>query len=123
MKEGWIDYVVPQDYFDLDYWKVSPDNIEYELVKYADLAKWWAEISKETNCKLYMGQGIYRYTDKGNWSNPEEIINQVKYNMNYNNIAGVIFFTYKNLVENHVPALVEARKMLTELWTKPAKEI
>ena len=123
MKEKWIDYIVPQNYFDFDYWKTNQEGNLYEVVKYADLAKWWAEISKETGIKLYMGQGLYRYSNEGNWSNPEEIVNQVKYNLNYDNIEGVIFFTYKNLVETHIPALVAAREKLKELWTKPAKEI
>ena len=35
-------------------------------------------IAKETNTKLYIGQGLYRYKDEGAWSNPNEIINQLK---------------------------------------------
>lgn len=123
MKEGWIDYVVPQDYFDLDYWKTDKDGNEFELVKYADLAKWWSWACRETGIKLYMGQGLYRCAETGNWSNPEEIINQLKVNQLFENIQGAVFFTYKNLVENTVPALVETRKRLQEIWTKPAKEI
>lgn len=123
MRERWIDYVVPQNYFEMDYWKTGSDGSVFELVKYADLAKWWAEISAETNVKLYIGQGLYRYSDAGNWSNPEEIINQIKYNMNYDNILGTIFFTYRDLVSEKTPALIESRKMLKTLWTKDVPEI
>jgi len=123
MKEGWIDYVVPQNYFEFDNWKTGKDGTKFELVKYADLAKWWAEISKETNTKLYMGQGLYRYSDEGNWSNSEEIINQLKYNQNYDNISGVIFFTYRDLVKDAPASLVEAREKLKKLWTREVKEI
>lgn len=123
MKEGWIDYVVPQNYFELDYWKTAQDGSVFELVKYADLAEFWARISKETNVKLYMGQGLYRYSNEGNWSNSEEIINQLKVNQNYDNVLGVVFFTYRDLVKEEPASLVEARKLLKNLWTKPAKEI
>lgn len=123
MKEGWIDYVVPQNYFELDYWKTASDGKVFELVKYADLAKWWAYICKETNTKLYMGQGLYRYSNEGNWSNSEEIINQLKYNQNYDNILGVIFFTYRDLVKTEPTSLVEAREKLKKIWTKDVKEI
>ena len=95
----------------------------FELVKYADLAEFWARISKETNVKLYMGQGLYRYSNEGNWSNSEEIINQLKVNQNYDNVLGVVFFTYRDLVKEEPASLVEARKLLKNLWTKPAKEI
>ncbi len=123
MKEGWIDYIVPQNYFELDYWKTAADGTVFELVKYADLAEFWARVSKETNVKLYMGQGLYRYSTEGNWSNSEEIINQLKVNQNYDNVLGVVFFTYRDLVKSEPASLVEAREKLKKLWTKPAKEI
>lgn len=123
MKNRWIDYVVPQNYFDLDYWKKANDGTLFELVKYADLAKWWAEIAKETNIKLYMGQGLYRYSTEGNWSNSEEIINQLKFNQNYENILGTIFFTYRDLVKSEPSSLVDARTKLKALWTKQVKDI
>jgi len=121
MKKKWIDYVVPQNYFEFDNWRTTEDGKTYEVVKYADLAKWWAKISAETGVKLYMGQGLYRYRDEGNWSNPDEIINQIKYNQNYPNITGTIFFTYRNFVNDDIKSLVEARKKIKQLWTKPAR--
>nr|HPN61307.1 family 10 glycosylhydrolase [Bacilli bacterium] len=51
MKEGWIDYVVPQNYFDFDYWKEDAKGHLYEVVKYADLAKWWSWAAQETKVK------------------------------------------------------------------------
>ncbi|MGD9886593.1 MAG: glycoside hydrolase family 10 protein [Bacilli bacterium] len=123
MKEGWIDYIVPQDYFDFDYWRKDVNGQLYEVVKYADLAKWWSWAAKETHVKLYMGMGLYRYAKEGNWSNPEEIINQLKYNHTFDNISGVVFFTYKNLVGEDIPALNEARSLLKKLWTKPSLDI
>lgn len=127
MEQKWIDYVVPQDYFDLDYTKetVLEDGSvqEMEIVKYADLVDWWSWAAKQTNTKLYIGQGLYRYKDEGNWSNPEEIVNQLKYNNKFDNVLGTIFFTYKNLIETHIDSLVEARKLLKKVWTKDVEDI
>ena len=88
MKEGWIDYVVPQNYF----------SFERRDVTYHDVAWWWSNICKETNTILYMGQGIYHLgASEGwgfeTWQNPEEINNQLKFNWNFENIKGTIFFT------------------------------
>lgn len=123
MKEQWIDYIVPQNYFELDYWMTAKDGTLFERVKYADLAEFWTRVSKETKIKLYMGQGLYRYSAEGNWSNSEEIINQLKVNQNYDNVDGVVFFTYRDLVKTEPASLVEAREKLKKVWTKPAKEI
>lgn len=123
MKNKWIDYVVPQNYFEFDYWRTTEDGTTFEIVKYADLAKWWAAIALETKTKLYMGQGLYRYRDEGNWSNSEEIINQLKYNQNYSNILGTVFFTYKNLIGDDVASLSEAREKIKQLWTKRVRPV
>lgn len=120
MKEGWIDYVVPQNYFAMDNCKVNDKGEEVCLVKYADLADWWSKISKETNVKLYMGQAIYRYTKEGEWSNPEEIINQLKYNQNLDNVDGTIFFTYKDFKREDCDSIIEGKKLLKKLWSKDA---
>jgi len=124
MEKGWIDYVVPQVYFEFDNYIIDKETgEEVERVKYADLVDWWSWACKETNMKLYIGQGLYRYSDKGNWSNSEEIINQLKYNHTKDNISGQVMFTYRNLVRDDIPALVEARKKLKEFWTKDVKPI
>ena len=124
MEKGWIDYVVPQGYFDLDYWKQDADGNWYEVVKYADLASWWSWACASTNVKLYMGQGLYRMKDDGsNWSNPEEIINQLKFNHTLDNCLGAVFFTYKNLIQTENRALTKAQARLKETWIMPSKDI
>lgn len=124
MEQGWIDYVVPQVYFEFDNYQVSKeDGTITERVKYADLVDWWDWASGKTGVKMYIGQGLYRYKDEGNWSNSEEIINQLKYNTTKQNVSGTIFFTYKNLVNEDVKSLVEARSKLKQVWTKDVKPI
>ena len=111
MKEGWIDYVVPQNYF----------SFERRDVAYHDVAWWWSNICKETNTILYMGQGIYHLgASEGwghdTWQNPEEINNQLKFNCNFDNIEGTIFFTYKDLVPGKNEIKNKGLQKLKEIW-------
>lgn len=47
-KEGWIDYLVPQIY-----WEIG-----HPAADYAELLKWWSK--NATGCRLYIGQDILR---------------------------------------------------------------
>ena len=123
MEKGYIDYVVPQVYFNFDYHRVLEDGSKKEIVKYADLAKWWDYICEKTGTKLYIGQGLYRVgSGEKSWNDPMEINNQLLFNQTLKNVKGTIFFTYHNLVDNDV-VLNEARNNLKLLWFKQAKEI
>ena len=123
MKNGWIDYVMPQNYFDFDNTTLDKDGNEVCRVRYADLAVWWSNICKETNTKLYMGQAMYRYGRDCNWVNPDEIPNQLKFNQTLGNVKGTCFFTYRDFVSERNPVLVEGRNRLKSLWTKEIKDI
>lgn len=122
MDEGWIDYVAPQDYFDFENSKIDEEGKVSCLVKYADLIKWWSWAAKITNCKLYIGQAIYRVGGDGLWNNPEEIPNQLKYNSLFENISGTIFFTYHDFTNTEREALVETRKILKTMWKNEVKD-
>lgn len=123
MEKGYIDYVVPQVYFNFDYHRVLEDGSKKEIVKYADLAKWWNEISKKTGTKLYIGQGLYRMgSGEKSWNDPMEINNQLLFNQTLDHVSGTIFFTYHNLLDND-GVLEEARTSLKKLWANKAQEI
>jgi uncharacterized lipoprotein YddW (UPF0748 family) len=111
MVEGWIDYVVPQNYF----------SFERRDVAYHDVAWWWSNICKETKTTLYMGQGIYHMGAKEGWGaetwqNPDEIHNQICFNCNFENIEGTIFFTYKDLVPGQNPIKDACLEKLKKTW-------
>ena len=110
MKEGWIDYVVPQLYFPFE----RPD------VTYHDLTAWWAEIAKETGTKLYTGNAIYQMgnAEKKEWQNPEEIKNQLSFNSNFDNIKGTIFFTFRDFFEGDNEIKNKALESLKALWAR-----
>ena len=105
MKEGWIDYVVPQMYF----------PFERKDVNYHDLTAWWADRCKETKTTLYVGHGLYNMGSNEYWQNPLEIDNQIRFNQQFKNITGSIYFTYhdlvlgRNVVKDAAATLLKAR--------------
>lgn len=87
LREGWIDYVTPQLYW----------HIGFKVADYAVLLDWW---SKHCYGKhLYIGQGVYRMGGKG-WEHPDEILNQLNLNRNYEEVKGSMFFKATTFVEN-----------------------
>lgn len=108
MKENWIDYVVPQVYF----------PFERKDVTYHDLTKWWSNIAKETGTVLYIGQGLYQMGSNEFWQNTEEINNQLRFNQNFDNVQGTIFFTYHDLLKTDNQIKNESIDLLKKLWNK-----
>ncbi|WP_051986395.1 family 10 glycosylhydrolase [Clostridium amazonitimonense] len=95
VKEGWIDYITPQIY-----WAFSTT-----AAPYGEIADWWAEVVKGTNCHLYVGHPNYKHIDAKwdkDWHNPEEIPNQLKFNTMYKSIKGSSFFSLKHLRTNEL---------------------
>jgi len=87
LREGWIDYIAPQLYW----------NIGFEVADYTVLLDWW---SKHTYGKhLYIGQGAYRIGGKG-WEDPDELNNQIKLNRKYPGVHGSMFFSAKVFRQN-----------------------
>ncbi len=84
IQNDWIDYVVPQIYW----------NIGHSKADYATLVKWWSNEVFGTNVKLYIGQGIY--TD----SVATEIDTQLKLNQEYPAIKGSMYFSLRDLLSN-----------------------
>lgn len=118
-KEGWIDYVTPQLY-----WQIG-----MKVANYAVLADWW---NRNTyGCPLYIGQALYRIDPKSRvkaWRSSAEIIRQINLNRSLPNIGGSIFFSAKYLRTNPlklkqkltrkaypIPALPPANKRITAI--------
>ncbi|MCE3202136.1 family 10 glycosylhydrolase [Paenibacillus sonchi] len=90
IRSGWIDYIAPQIY-----WSLS-----FNAARYDKLVDWWVNEVKGTGVKLYIGQATYKVgTDKSaEWQSGEQIINQLKYNEKYNEVAGSIMFRANDIV-------------------------
>ena len=89
-RNGWIDYVTPQLY-----WETG-----HKLAAFETLVDWW---SRHTYGKhLYIGQGIYRAFEKNNfaWHNPKELPRQITLLRKYPTIQGSIYFSSKTFYRN-----------------------
>ena len=95
MKEGWIDYVVPQLY-----WEIGRKGVDY-----ATLARWWADNSH--GCRLYIGIAPYRLLNQPTakqktsaWATGNEIMRQLRFNDSIPEIQGECFYSTRPLLKN-----------------------
>jgi uncharacterized lipoprotein YddW (UPF0748 family) len=90
LKEGWIDYLVPQVY-----WHIGNVRADYKI-----LADWWNDNSFGKN--IYLGESIYRLESDKHiaWSSASQIPNQIILNRRLNNIKGNVFFNTSSLLKN-----------------------
>jgi uncharacterized lipoprotein YddW (UPF0748 family) len=92
LKEGWIDYVAPQLYWERG----------HRLVAYETLIDWW---SKHTYGRhMYIGQGIYRALERSAssaaWRNPSELPEQIRLLRQYPSIQGSVYFSSRSFDSN-----------------------
>ena len=106
MKEGWIDYLIPQVYWSMD----------YELASYRKLNDWWS--NNHYNTKIYIGNGPYKIRDNADkaWENPAEINSQVSYTRTLPNVQGNAFFSAKSLFAKNQDV---AQALKNELYNQP----
>ncbi len=109
LEKGWIDYVVPQLY-----WEIGKKVADYQI-----LAHWWAEYTYGQN--LYIGHSPYRMKDPNapkpkqkrgkkaakpaeitGWDIPNEICRQIALNRTIPEITGSVFFPINSLMRNVV---------------------
>jgi len=87
VKEGWLDYIAPQIYW----------NIGFEIADYSKLLTWWSNVVKDTSVDLYIGQAAYRVgnTDPASpWYGVAEIDRQLRLNETNPAVKGSIFYNY-----------------------------
>jgi uncharacterized lipoprotein YddW (UPF0748 family) len=98
IEKGWLDYLVPQVYWSMDYPPASHKVI----------TKWWANTAKNTN--LYIGNGTYKIKNNKDkaWNKKKEIPKQLSLARSQKEITGNVFFSAKSLLgknENVTKAL------------------
>lgn len=89
VKEKYIDYLVPQIYWQFGH-KIAP---------FADICDFWVDICKDSDVDLLIGHGAYRLGSGDDWDNTDELINQVKYTNQFDCVKGNVFFTYKTFIQ------------------------
>lgn len=84
-KEGWIDYIAPQLY-----WEIGKKVADYEV-----LSLWWRK-HIPTTCNLYFGlyaSGL-EVNKTAAWKKPNEVVRQLNYNKECSiNVEGVLFYS------------------------------
>jgi len=87
IKNGWMDYVVPQIYW----------HIGFEIADYKVLLPWWADVCGDTGVDLYIGMAMYRAADGERPEFAGEMTRQLELNKTVENVKGHVFFTCKNI--------------------------
>lgn len=92
IKSGWIDYVAPQIYW----------HIGHKAADYATLVDWWVNETAGTGVKLYIGHAAYKLADANekDWNSADVLIDQLTYNEQFSSVAGDIYFSAKDLLNN-----------------------
>ncbi len=107
MENGWVDYILPQLYF----------NIGYENADFAKLAKWWRDNS--AGVPVYAGLGTYKLDKKSKiaaWHSSEEIYKQALMIRSMSSYQGACYFNAKNILENRLGV----NGILKKLYKNPA---
>ncbi|MEV6346826.1 family 10 glycosylhydrolase [Actinoplanes sp. NPDC051851] len=100
VKEGWLDYIVPQLYWTIGFAKAD----------YAKLLPWWTNTVKGTNVQLYIGMADYRVGEKKDgWSNPAMLDRELALNEKYG-VNGQVHFSAKQIRANKLGANARYRK-------------
>ncbi|WP_093774409.1 glycoside hydrolase family 10 protein [Streptomyces sp. yr375] len=98
VKEGWLDYVVPQLY-----WEIGNSAADY-----AKLVPWWAEVVKGTRTRLYLGEGLYRAGTSGQpaaWAKKDELSRHLTLAKKYPEARGHMFFGGQDVELDRIGAM------------------
>jgi uncharacterized lipoprotein YddW (UPF0748 family) len=98
VKEGWVDYITPQLYW----------NIGNSAADYRTLVDWWSRQVKGTDVQLTIGQASYRVGESG--FGAAELSRHLDLNAEYPEVRGDVYFSAKDLVGDKGGATGRLRK-------------
>ncbi|WP_312972984.1 glycoside hydrolase family 10 protein [Atlantibacter sp.] len=111
VQKGWLDYIAPQIY-----WPFARDAARYGV-----LAKWWSDVVKPTNTRLYIGVALYKVGEPSknepDWTvqgGVPELKKQLDMNESDPHIHGTILFREAYLEQ---PQTRQAVDYLKHRWT------
>lgn len=109
VKEEWLDYILPQLY-----WDFGAPSSAFEV-----LVDWWVDVVSDVNVDLLVGLGFYRYTDNTPWTNEDIFVEQLRYISQYAEVAGHVTFSFRTF-NRAIPQIVSTIERLENYyWTKP----
>ncbi|HXB94180.1 MAG TPA: family 10 glycosylhydrolase, partial [Puia sp.] len=88
MKNGWIDYVVPQIYF----------AFSHPRAPYALLLDWWARHTYGRQC--FIGLGIFNAGSNPAWRDPSQIPRQIQALRSYPTVQGAVYFSSNSFLND-----------------------
>ena len=88
LKNGWIDYVAPQLYWE----------IEHPKAPFLTLLDWWSNHTYGKNC--YIGIGIYKAGSNEAWKDTMQLGRQIDAIRNTPNVQGMAFYSSTILERN-----------------------
>ncbi|WP_372632006.1 family 10 glycosylhydrolase [Cohnella sp.] len=114
IKQGWIDYIAPQIYW----------HFGYSAAAYEKLIDWWTkEINGQNDnsgkhaVHLYIGQAPYRVGVDANWTNPDQLPAQLRFNRDRGaDVSGSIMFSSSHLLANPLGV----RDTVASMYSRPA---
>ncbi|MFI6934977.1 glycoside hydrolase family 10 protein [Streptomyces sp. NPDC050287] len=110
VREGWIDYIVPQLYW----------NIGFAAADYAALLRWWAEVAKGSRTKLYLGEALYKAGDPAQnaaWQDPAELSRHLTLARAYPQARGHVFFAAEEVAADRIGAMA---RVVADHYQRPA---
>jgi uncharacterized lipoprotein YddW (UPF0748 family) len=93
--EQWIDYLVPQVYW----------NIGFAPADYGRIVPWWSAQVEGTDVQLFIGQATYKVgtsTQSPAWFDPSEMPRHLTFNQAYPRVLGDVYFSAKDVRANRL---------------------
>ncbi|WP_327346865.1 glycoside hydrolase family 10 protein [Streptomyces europaeiscabiei] len=111
VRENWIDYIVPQLYW----------NIGFEAADYAELLPWWAETARGSGTRLYIGEALYKAGDPAQpaaWQEPAELSQHLTLARDVPEARGHVFFSAKDVEDDRIGAMA---RVVADHYQRPAE--
>ncbi|MFJ7209532.1 glycoside hydrolase family 10 protein [Streptomyces sp. NPDC098789] len=100
VREGWLDYVAPQLY-----WQIGHPQCDYET-----LVDWWSGTVRGTSVELLIGEALYRCDPDSStaaWRDPAELSRHLTIAARYPEVRGHAYFSAKQVVADRCGAMAE----------------
>lgn len=107
VKSGWIDYIVPQVY-----WEAGNNAADFDKV-----SSWWAEACSQSDVQVYVGHAVHKVNSSKPWKNANEMPSQIKKVRDDSRLSGSVFFSYRQF-NRDILGLEEALR--TDLYSMPS---
>lgn len=111
VREGWIDYIIPQLYW----------NIGFAAADYAKLLPWWAEVARGSRTRLYVGEALYKAGDPAQppaWQETAELSRHLTLAERHAQVRGHVFFAARDVAADRIGAMA---RVVDDHYGQPAR--